>query len=508
MKRRMWIAAAGCGLLVSGALVGVRAQGPAGPVGIFEGHGDVGTVLHPGAVEYDASARTYTVSGSGENMWATADGFQFVWKKASGDLSLTADIAFADQSGNEHKKAVLIFRQSLDADSAYADVALHRVGLTSIQSREEKGAATHEVQASVSGPKRLRLTKRGAYFYMSLGDAGAEPQFSGASMRVPLQDPYYVGIGVCSHDKDRVEKAVFSNVELAPAPPAAGRGLALWSTLETVTVASTDRRVTFAAPERIEAPNWSRDGKTLLFTLGGRIQTVPETGGNPEVLDTVTARHANTAHALSPDGSQLAFSDESRGGRSLIYIVPVTGGPPHRLSEEGPSYVYSWSPDGATLAFAGRRAGKINDVYTIPVKGGFENRLTYGTGLNDAPDYSPDGQLIYFHSDRSGSIQIWRMKPDGKKQEQVTTDDFNNAFPHVSPNGRQIVFLSYPKEIKSIPEDKEVTLRVMNLETRNITVLAKLTGGRGTIDAASWSPDSRRLAFVSCSQMPAPPKKR
>ena len=502
------MAAAACGLLISGALVGVRAQGPAGPVGIFEGQGDVGTVLHPGSVEYDSAARTYAVSGSGENMWATADGFQFVWKKASGDLSLTADIAFADQSGNEHKKAVLIFRQNLDADSAYADVALHRVGLTSIQSREEKGAATHEVQANVSGPKRLRLTKRGAYFYMSLGDASGEPQFSGASMRVPLQDPYYVGIGVCSHDKDRVEKAIFSNVELTPAPPATGRALSLWSTLETITVASTDRRVTLAAPERIEAPNWSRDGKMLLFTAGGRIQKVPETGGAAEMLDTVTARRANSAHAFSPDGSQLAFSDESRGGRSLINLVPIAGGPPRRVSEEGPSYVHGWSADGATLVFAGRRAGKTTDIYTIPVAGGFENRLTYGSGLNDAPEYTPDGQYIYFHSDRSGAMQVWRMKPDGKAQEQVTSDDFNNVFPHVSPNGRQIVFLSYPKEMKSIPEDKEVTLRVMNLANKSITILAKLTGGRGTIDGASWSPDSRRLAFVSYSQMPAPARKK
>jgi len=502
---KMRFMAAACGLLILAAPFPSPAQGAAGPVGIFEGHGDVGTVLHPGSAEYDAAAKTYTIAGSGENMWAAADAFQFVWKKASGDLSLTADISFIGTGGNAHRKAVLIVRQSLDADSPYADVALHGVGLTSVQSRDEKGAVTHEVQAAISGPKRLRLIKRGAYVYMSLAPDGGEPQFAGGAMRVPLQDPFYVGFGVCAHDPNVVEKAVFSNVELTPLPPAAARPT-LWSTLETVTVASTDRRVTWTAPERIEAPNWTKDGKTLVFTRNGRLNSVPETGGNPEAIDTVSAVHCNSSHAISPDGAWIAFSDESRGGRSMLYIVPVAGGAPRRVLQEGPSYVHGWSPDGKTLVFSARRSGKTTDVYTIPAEGGRENRLTYGaggTGVNDAPEYSPDGQYIYFHSARSGAMQIWRMKPDGKDQEQVTNDGFYNAFPHVAPNGRQIVFLSYPKDVKGFPQDKEVMLRVMNLGNKSVTILTKLIGGLGTIDAPSWSPDSRRLAFVSYHLMPA-----
>src|SRR2546422_8002585 len=93
------------------------------PVGLFEGRGDVGAVLHAGSVEYDAARRSYTIAGSGENMWFAADGFQFVWKKISGDVTLTADVSFAGKGGNEHRKAVLMMRQRLDADSAYADLA-------------------------------------------------------------------------------------------------------------------------------------------------------------------------------------------------------------------------------------------------------------------------------------------------------------------------------------------------------------------------------------------------
>src|SRR3974390_2458383 len=140
-------------------VAGVRAQDVA--VGVFDGHGDVGTVLHPGSAEYDSAKRAYTVSGSGENMWFASDAFQFVWKKVSGDVSIAADIAFPAAGGNAHRKAVLIVRQSLDADSVYADVARHGEGLTSIQFREMKGGTTHEVQANISAPQPLPLVKKG-----------------------------------------------------------------------------------------------------------------------------------------------------------------------------------------------------------------------------------------------------------------------------------------------------------------------------------------------------------
>src|SRR6266481_1754891 len=167
-------------------------RGAAAPVGLFEGRGDVGAVLHAGSVEYDAAQRSYTIAGSGENMWFAADGFQFVWKKVSGDVTLTADVSFVGKGVNEHRKAVLMVRQSLDADSAYADVALHGSGLTSLQFREEKGAATHEIQANVSAPKRLRIEKRGAYFNMSLAGADGDFHLFGGSIRITLKEPFYV----------------------------------------------------------------------------------------------------------------------------------------------------------------------------------------------------------------------------------------------------------------------------------------------------------------------------
>src|ERR1051326_1428179 len=152
--------------IVSCCLLGftgaMQAQSAASAAGIFEGHSDVGTVLHPGSVGYDKSKQSYSITGSGENMWSVADAFQFVWKKMSGDVQITADVQFANLSGNEHKKAVLMFRQSLDSDSVYADLGLHASGWLSLQYREEKGAITHEVQSGMS-LQRLNIVSKGDY---------------------------------------------------------------------------------------------------------------------------------------------------------------------------------------------------------------------------------------------------------------------------------------------------------------------------------------------------------
>ena len=478
-----------------------HAQRAPGSLGLFESQSDVGSILHPGLVEYDPATKAYTVIGSGENMWLKRDDFQFVWKKVSRDVTLTADVAILGTGGEHHRKAVLMIRQSLDADSAYADAALHGDGLTSLQFRDEKGGITHEVQANVSGPTRLRLMKRGERFYMWTGAQSEAIEFAGGSARVPLKDPFYVGLGVCAHDKDAVERALFTNVELAAAESATA-STTLYSTLETVAIASTDARVSYVSRAHMEAPNWTRDGSSLLVSSGGEIERVAVSGGKPGLIDTGFANHCNRYHGVSPDGTLLAISDETRGQEgSLIYTIPIGGGMPKRITQEAPSYWHSWSHDAKTIAFTGKRNGKL-DVYNIPSAGGQETRLTTAGGINDGPDFSPDDRYIYFNSDRTGSMQIWRMAPDGSHQEQVTTDDANNAFPHVSPDGRQVVFLTYAKSIQGYPENADVTLRMLSTADKSIKVLAKVVGGRGTLDVPSWSPDSSRLAFVSYQSVP------
>jgi Tol biopolymer transport system component len=504
-SRTLWLRAIACAVACAAcAPLSLPAQNVA-PTGVFEGSTDVGAVLHAGAVKYDASARSYTVSGSGENMWFASDAFQFVWKRVSGDVTLTADIAFPVKGGNAHRKAILTIRQSLDADSAYADAALHGDGLTSLQARTEKGAITHEVQANETAPGRLRIVKRGDQVYIFLASAGEPLRFAGGSMRLALKEPFYVGIAVCSHEKDAVETAVFSNVELTSGAPSAATQPRLYSTLETVTVASTDARAVYVTPGRIEAPGWALDGASLLFSKDGRIEREAATGGQPQTIDTHSATRCDSHHAISPDGQSLAFGDDSQQpGKTAIYIVPVAGGAPRRVTPQVPSWGPTWSSDGKTLAFTAVRGGQFG-IYTIPASGGEETPLVTGPGRNEAPEFSPDGAYIYFNSSRSGSRQIWRMKPDGSAQEQVTDDDYNNLYPHVSPDGKRIVFLSYDKNV-DVPQDRAVLLRTMILNDAHSAgkpaFLASFNGGLGSIDAPSWSPDSKRLAFVSYQMLP------
>lgn len=440
-------------------------------------------------------------------MWLASDAFQFAWKQVSGDIALTANIAFLQTGGNPHRKAVLMIRQSLDADSPYADVALHGEGLTALQYRDSKGSTTHEIQSNISAPHRLRIEKRGDFIYVFVASAADEPlRPSGASIKLPLQGPFYVGIGVCAHDKDAVEKAAFKNVDLTvPAPSTAAP--VLYSTLETVTVASTDRSVVYTDASHFEAPNWTHDGTNFLFNKEGHILRLPASGGVPATIDTGTAIHCNNDHGISPDEQWLAISDGSQADRqSSVYIVPFAGGTARRVTKNSPSYWHGWSPDGKTLAFVGQRNGDF-DIYTIPFTGGDETRLTTAKGLDDGPEYSPDGKYIYFNSERTGHMQIWRMHADGSAQEQVTFDDFNNWFPHISPDSKWMVFLSYGNDVVGHPPNKDVQLRIMNVSEGKIdgaiSVLARLFGGQGTMNVPSWSPDSSKVAFVSYQLLPA-----
>src|SRR5204863_5666928 len=287
--------------------------------------------------------------------------------------------------------------------------------------REEKTAATHEIQANISARARLRIEKRGAYFSLWLADEKSEFQLASGSTRIALKEPVYVGIEVCSHDKEVVKKAVFSNVELKATEPAATAASAytLYSTLEIITVASTDRRAIYVAPERFEAPNWMPDGKNLLFNRNGRIEKIAVAGGIPQILDTGFATRCNNDHGISPDGTQLVISDNSQEEhRSLVYILPLGGGAPRRITQKSPSYWHGWSPDEKTLAFVGERNGDF-DIYAIPAAGGEEKQLTTAKGLDDGPEDFPDGKYIYFSYGRRGDMLIWWMHADGCGQVRI-----------------------------------------------------------------------------------------
>lgn len=274
------------------------------------------------------------------------------------------------------------------------------------------------------------------------------------------------------------------------------------SRLEIIHIETGERTVVHADQVRFEAPNWTPDGRHLIFNQNGLLYRVPVEGAEPEQIETGFAISNNNDHGISPDGRWIAISHHAQdlppGENSIIYIVPIEGGEPRRVTDRAPSYWHGWSPDGSTLAYVGGRDGNY-DIYTIPVEGGEETRLTTAEGLDDGPDYSPDGRHIYFNSVRTGTMEIWRMDADGGNQVQITEDEYQNWFPHPSPDGRHVAFLSYIDDIdpSAHPADKNVMLRLLDLESGDVTELARFTGGQGTINVPSWSPDGRRFAFVS-----------
>ncbi len=486
----------------------LSAQATEDSLGIFAGQSDVGSVTPPGTLMYEPNKGIYTVTSAGANLWSTTDGFHFVWKKVSGDVSLTAEMSFPAAGGEHspHRKALLMFRQTLDADGVYADAAQHGSGMTALQYRRARGATTQDIELNIDSPRRLRLEKRGDTITMFLSMSSEPLHQVGASIKLHLEGPFYAGIGVCSHNEAVVEKAAFSNVELKTlTPPAIPAKLALYSTLQTIGIEDNFRRALVITTQRglMEAPNWTRDGKSLIFNRDGRLWTVPAEGGKAELINTGAASHCTGSHGLSPDGKWLAISCSMPGSpETRVYIVPSSGGTPRLVTANPASYFHSWSPDGKTIAFTRPSHGSGN-IYSISVEGGLETALTTGDGISDDPDYTPDGKYIYFNSDRAGGLmQIWRMRSDGSQPEQVTFDDFNNWTPHPSPDGKSIVILSYDKDVTGHPANKDVTLRILNISDGKLRVLVSLVGGSGTDNVPCWAPDGAHFAFVSYQMLP------
>ena len=271
------------------------------------------------------------------------------------------------------------------------------------------------------------------------------------------------------------------------------------SKLEVFDIYKNSRKVIYEKDIHFEAPNWSKNGKYLIFNQQGYLYKINLDSSTPKLIDTDFAIRCNNDHGISPSGDMLVISHaEKESNLSLIYTLPINGGKPKLITKKGPSYWHGWSPDGKFLSYCAKRSNDY-DVYIIPTTGGEEIRLTDSPGLDDGPDYSPDGKYIYFNSVRSGKMKIWRMNNDGSDQQQVTFDKYNDWFPHPSPDGKWIVFLSYIDKVDpgDHPPFKRVMLRMLSTLDTKPVILTKLFGGQGTINVPSWSPDSKKIAFVS-----------
>jgi Tol biopolymer transport system component len=275
------------------------------------------------------------------------------------------------------------------------------------------------------------------------------------------------------------------------------------SYIQTVDISTGRIETVLSVNQHFEAPNWHPENYLILNSYG-KLFTVDLGTKKMNLLNTGFATSNNNDHGISPDKKWLAISNVDKNDpspkfyKSVIYVLPIEGGEPRRITSEVMSFWHGWTPDGKTLAYCGERNGNY-DVYTIGIEGGTEKRLTETEGLDDGPDYSPDGKYIYFHSYRTGSMQIWRMLADGSKPEQLTNDVNSNWFPHPSPDGKWIAYIAYTSDEKQAhPFGKQVKLRLMNLNTKEVKDLTPVFyGGQGTFNVPSWSADSKKLAFVS-----------
>jgi WD40 repeat protein len=492
--------------LLSSAVISAFPQ--EGPLGEFDGDADVGAPKLAGSATYDATAQEYTLTGAGSNMWFAQDQFHFLWKRMKGDFILRARIEFIGKGAINHRKVGWMVRPNLDGGAAYADCAVHGDGLTALQFRRAVGSPTEQFWPAISNADVIQFERKGTSYIFSAAHSG-EPFVTGTLPEFNLGDEVYVGLYICSHDGDVVEKAVFRDVRIIR--PAKANFVPyrdyIGSVLQILDVQSGKLEEIYRSEQPFEAPNWTRDGAALIYNISGsgenrgHLCRFDLANRTRSILDTDPDHRNNNDHVLSFDGTMLGISDQS-SGQSRVSIVPVGGGAPKQITPVGPSYCHGWSPDGKFLVYTGGRNGKFDIYKTAADGGGEEIRLTDAEGLNDGPEYTPDGSYIYFNSSRTGKMQIWRMKPDGHDQEQVTRDDYNNWFPHISPDGKWIAFLTFGPDVdpKDHPYYKRIYLRLLPVGGGEPKVIAYVYGGQGTMNVPSWSPDSKRIAFVSNSQ--------
>jgi TolB protein len=480
--------------------------------GDFDASVDVGKPKNAGSSRYNSADQTYTLRGSGYNIWFGRDEFHYLYKKLKGNFILTANFSFNGKGTDAHRKIGWMVRPTTDDNAAHISATLHGDGLTVLQWRTMTGAFMRDPEDEIRSYKKntgiLQLERSGKTFIMRVANAGEPLQLVGEHEMEGFGDELLAGLFICSHNENVTEEATVWNVRVE-LPVAdnydADKSGYLGSRMETLDVFSGKRKIIYESKDRFEAPNWMPDGKSLLFNSKGSLFTIPVAGGTPVKINTGEADHNNNDHGISFDGKMLALSHHRTGlpgGGSTVYVMPLAGGPLKMITEKTPSYFHGWSADGRDVVFVGQRGTNTYDIYRASIKDGKETKLTSTpAGAHvDGCEYAPDGKYIYYNSSVTGTMQLWRMKPDGSGQEQITFDEYNNWFPHISPDGKWIAFISFAPTIEANdhPLYKRVMLRLMPVSGLGAPrVIAYLFGGQGTINVPSWSPDSKQIAFVS-----------
>lgn len=445
--------------------------------------------------------------------WGCSEHFRKDWVSLDGDFILQARFTASSQSNAPSPAWGWQIRTAGAQATLLAELRLTADGRCLFVTGENVNSPLEMLTLPVGGQAILRLQKHGATIHALAAPMG-EPFKPRAIHNIEPQCKLEVRLFSSAGPSLTPSFCPVFDVRVSRLPKAGYVPYQdyIGSRLEILDVNTGTLEHIHGSATPFEAPNWMPDGRTLIYNISGQgpdkglLRRFDLLSRTESPLDTAFATRNNNDHVLSFDGTQLAISHHASedDGKSVIYTLPSSGGLPTRITPLAPSYLHGWSPDAQWLVYTGGRKQSgsdelLYDICKIPASGGEEIRLTKGQGLSDGPEYTPSGDWIYYNSTRSGLMQIWRMRPDGSQQEQVSDDAFNNWFPHFSPDGKWLIFLSFNQDVR--PDDhpyyKEVYLRLMPAAGGPAKVVAYLYGGQGTINVPSWSPDSSRVAFVS-----------
>lgn len=475
------------------------------PSDYLSGKADIGAYEKAGNSSYDAEEQVYHL----ESPISPEYGEHFIYRKVSGNFLFTADFAWV---GKVPEKAILglMLRSSLEEKSPN----IIRANVDSIYQSVFGVMEPEYVELNEAPPRKyqtIQLERRGDHIIYRVAGLGEPLRECYTYELSELEEQLFVGLYIYSLEDEQTVRAKAWNVRIDQPVPwgydAYEEGF-LDSRLETINVFTGERKIIHEHKGKLEAPNWMPDGEKLLYNQDGHIYTISLDGGELEQLNTGLADRNNNDHGISFDGKLLAIShhrENMPAGGSTVYVLPLEGGEPTLVTEHTPSYWHGWSPDNEYVIYVATREGDERyNIFRKSIHGGEEEQLTdISEGEHvDGCEYDPAGEYIYYNGSHSGSMQIWRMKPDGSAREQLTFEETNNWFPHISPDGKWIVYLAYPADISlnAHPFYQRVSLKLMPLDGGAPRTIAYLYGGQGTINVPSWSPDSKHVAFVSNSR--------
>lgn len=380
-------------------------------LGPFSTISDVGELSRKTLVTFDRSSGIYFVSAAGENIWGQRDAFGFVWRELQGEASIGARVHLMGKSAQPHRKAGVMFRQSLAPDSIYVDAVVHGDGLTSLQFRAETGGPTREIQCDRQEPTALRLEKRGDYFQLFTSNEDGVYSSTGCMIKVVLGPKFLAGLAVSAHDNTAFETARFSSVTVGLPPP---RKSTTVSAIEIMPVDSLERRVLWYSSQKLEVPSFTASGDAVCFREGGQIKKLSLVGISEPIL--VGADNMDVCATGAPVSSAQRLSSRVSGSRSLVWLEPAEGKPRKLIDDARNQWNPRVAPDALSFVYLSGTAKPVDGKIAIgdyllmlrTLSGGDQRALAHfygGPGSLGLAPWSPDGKRVVFMSQEPEPVE-------------------------------------------------------------------------------------------------------